>query len=107
MPSDNLTKCRASGWHNNCGLNCLTHFIAINIDDPQTREQYGGIVGYQNLLTAFAKYYKLPPTTTWEDVNNILKKFPEPSDREAIFSPVLRQQLGEFMVSPKLTHEGK
>ncbi len=92
--------CKTTGWYNNCGLNSLTHFLyaklsAIPADVlPHFLEQNPE---YDALLATFKRYYDLDKAITWQDVLGLLRDHPVPTDREAIFAPVLRAHLGKII----------
>lgn len=94
---------RTSGSHNNCGLNCMTHFLiskleAGEIEDRENRKEY------QELLRSFEEYYGLEPETLdFEALSKIIKKYPNPLDREEILAPVLRLHLKKVLGSEQET----
>lgn len=88
--------CSATGWHNNCGLNCLTHFLAKKIENGDIHI-FDDDPSYEKLLSTFQDYYHLPNKPSWDDIREKFQQFPNPLDREAIFAPVLRKLLGEII----------
>lgn len=103
MKSENLPQwnealhCKTTGWHNNCGLNCLTHFIYAKLEKNDLQKLYSNDAEYDKLLTTFQEYYALPNKPTWDDIKAMLSKLEAPHDREAILAPVLRQHLGKLI----------
>ncbi len=91
--------CKTTGWQNNCGLNCLTHFLYQQLSQGELQKNFATNPEYQALLVTFQEYYQLPQTPTWEDIKQLLDNYPVPTDKEAIFAPVLRQHLGKKLAS--------
>lgn len=86
---------------NNCGLNCVVHFLAAELMDPNMKAQDLAALyrkeGYADFLKSFESYYpKLKPVTP-ELLKNICKAYPHPKDRETIFCPPARKTLGSAM----------
>lgn len=90
--------CHTSGWCNNCGLNCLTHFIFSKLETQELQIKFATDPEYQALLKTFQQYYLLPekPEPTWGNVYQLLAPLC-PADREVIFAPVLRKHLSKIM----------
>lgn len=84
---------KTSGWYNNCGLNCLTHFFAAKLESGELQQLVSDSPEYQELLRTFQTYYDLPKQPSWGDIKTLFDKYPTPTDKEAIFSPVLRKHL--------------
>ncbi len=93
--------CQTSGWCNNCGLNCLTHFLYSKLESNElqslVKSDPGKYAEYQKLLVTFQEYYQLPVTPNWNDVKQILGNLDSPQDREFVMAPVLRVHLGKVM----------
>lgn len=97
---DDSTLCRATGWHNNCGLNCLTHFIAAKLETEEGLAQLDSrdYPEYAKLLMTYQEYYELPnEEATWEKVKELMQNNPNPKDREGILGPVLRKHLQKIL----------
>ncbi len=86
-----------SGWYNNCGINCLAHFIAAELvsktfdahkDSPETKL----------FLACFDEFYHCEGFGTPDNLRKLLKKYPHPKDREKILSPVLRIYLKKILL---------
>jgi hypothetical protein len=92
--------CKTTGWYNNCGLNSLTHFMYAKLSAipaelfPHFLEENPE---YNALLATFKRYYELNKEVTWQDVLGLLRNHPVPTDKEAIFAPVLRAHLGKVI----------
>jgi hypothetical protein len=89
--------CKTTGWQNNCGLNCLTHFLYSKLEKDELQKLFEHNAEYNALLETFREYYALPDSPTWDDIKNILTSLETPADREAVFAPVLRKHLGNVM----------
>lgn len=93
--------CKTTGWYNNCGLNCLTHFLynklsklpadgldLFLVENPE----------YLSLLETFKEYYSISQEFGWHDLLNLMQSHPAATDQEAIFAPVLRSHLGKVLI---------
>ncbi len=89
--------CKTTGWHNNCGLNCLTHFLIAKIVDGSAEQLFRSDKEYISLLQTFKQYYYLDGNLTIETLKQIIQAYPAATDREAIFGPVLRKQLEKVL----------
>ncbi len=89
--------CKTTGWHFNCGLNCLTHFLYSKLEKNELQKLFEKNVEYKDLLITFQEYYELPDPPTWDEVKALLTNLAAPTDREAVFSPILRKHLGKIM----------
>ncbi|HRE32873.1 MAG TPA: hypothetical protein PLD88_12920, partial [Candidatus Berkiella sp.] len=89
--------CKTTGWHNNCGLNCLTHFLYEKLHQGELQAYSSKNPEYIALLDTFQSYYQLPERPSWDEIYQILTTYPNATDREAILSPVLRQHLGNIL----------
>ncbi|MCS5710098.1 hypothetical protein [Candidatus Berkiella aquae] len=89
--------CKTTGWHNNCGLNCLTHFLYEKLHSGELQRHFSKNPEYIALLETFQSYYQLSERPTWNEVYQILATYSNATDREAILSPVLRQHLGKIL----------
>lgn len=87
----------ATGWQNNCGLNCLTHFFAYKLEKGEIQELVGQDPAYIELLKTFQEYYQLPHQPTWDEIAALFRRYPVPTDREAFFAPVLRKHLSKIL----------
>lgn len=94
---DESMRFKTSGWHNNCGLNCLTHFLVGKLKTGDVQQTFADNPSYQSLLTTFQEYYELPNVPTWNELNTLFNTLNVPTDYEAIFGPVLRLQLGKLL----------
>jgi len=88
--------CKATGWHNNCGLNCLTHLLKAKLDNNELEEIFSQ-PAYLRILESFKMFYKLDFTPSWSQIKTLLNNYANPIDHEAILSPVLRYYLGSFL----------
>lgn len=96
-------RCKTSSWQNNCGLNCVTHFLFSKLENNQLQSLFLDNPNYQALLASFQEYYELPILPTWNDIRDLLAALEAPHDREAIFAPVLRKHLGKLMITQAQT----
>ncbi|MFI4938019.1 MAG: hypothetical protein ACHQJ6_05865 [Candidatus Berkiellales bacterium] len=92
---------KTSGWHNNCGLHCLTHVLAEKLESGELQHQFAEDPAYQALLTSFQEYYGLRHCPTWDEIKSLLARYVVPTDREAILGPVLRKHLGKILLQHK------
>lgn len=90
---DFTKKCSTTGWQNNCGLNSLTHFFAYKVETGEIQDRMSEHPSYTALLYTFQTYYGLQNLPTWDDIKELFERYPVPTDREAIFAPVLRKYL--------------
>ncbi|MCS5710930.1 hypothetical protein [Candidatus Berkiella aquae] len=93
--------CKTTGWHNNCGLNALTHFLVAKLSAFSNSELdifLSENPEYLSLLASFNEYYGLTQEHGWHDVLDLLRAHPVPTDQEAIFAPVLRKHLGKALM---------
>ncbi len=88
-------RCKTSGWHNNCGLNCLSHFLITKLNDGDVEGFYGDDPAYTALRETFAEYYGLPSVPRWDEIKKVLESYRVATDQEAILAPVLRKHLGK------------
>ena len=88
-------KCYTTGWHNNCGLNCLANFISDKIESGQV-EALPTNPHLNDILKAFSEYYNIP-NVTWKDIHQLINQYPVPMDREAILGPVFRVLLSKVL----------
>lgn len=102
MAIDTSLLCRTTGWHNNCGLNCLSHFLHEKLQSGELQRTVASNPAYTELLKTFEDYYHLSSQPTWDEVNQILSSYKNATDREAILAPVLRRHLGKVL----LKHSG-
>ncbi len=91
-------KRQVSGWHNNCSLNCLTHYLIALLENKDSYQKLISSKTLNNFLKEIQKYYSLSDTPSIKDVLSIIQKYPAPTDREAIFGPVLRKALEEVII---------
>ncbi len=96
----NMNKiCQTSGWYNNCGLNCMTHFMFTKLS-AIPKNQFARFLKdnpeYDSFLSTFQTYYGLSQKPDWPVVLTLLADHTR-SDREAIFAPVLRSHIGKIM----------
>lgn len=94
--------CKTTGWHFNCGLNCLTHFLYSKLEKDELQRLFENNKEYKNLLITFQDYYKLNELPTWNEIKSLLSNLETPTDREAIFAPVLRKHLANIMARKAL-----
>lgn len=94
-PFDLSKKCKTSGWHQNCGVNCLTHFFAKMIENGEIQRSKNH--AYNELLNIFKIYYQLEKQPSWDDIANLFKVYTHPVDREIIFGPILRLNLQNLL----------
>lgn len=91
--------CQTSGWYNNCGLNCMTHFMFTKLSSLP-KNQFAKFLKdnpeYDAFLSTFQNYYGLKQKPNWAVVLDLLADHTR-SDREAIFAPVLRSHIGKIM----------
>ncbi len=102
MPGIDFNKnlmCETTGWHNNCGVNCLAHFLVAKLQNGELEVIFSNDPAYDALRKTFAEYYNLPNTPSWEDIKDFLNDFPAATDHEAILAPVLRKHLGNILAS--------
>ena len=90
--------CKTTGWHNNCGLNCLTHFLFNKLEKNELQTLFEFNPEYQSLLQTFQEYYNLSNTPSWDEIKTLLTGLSVPADREAVLAPVLRKHLGKIML---------
>jgi len=93
--------CKVSGWHNNCGLNCLSHFLFDKLSALPASEFDLFIAAnpeYISLLDTFKEYYGLRNNVGWQDILGLLRAHPAASDREALLAPVFRKHLGKLLL---------
>jgi len=98
MPLNKDLLCQTSAWHNNCGLNGLTHFLASKLETGELIEKFSRDPHYLALLDSFQEYYDLPNRPTWEEIRALFRKHTAATDKEAIFAPVLRKYLGKVIL---------
>lgn len=91
--------CRTTGWYNNCGLNCLTHFLLYKLERGELELMFAQDPQYNALLQTFQEYYHLPERPTWAQLTVLFGEnhYEVPTDREAILAPVLRKHLGKIL----------
>ena len=92
--------CKTTGWYNNCGLNSLTHFMYAKLSAiPESDFDVFLLHNpeYFELLETFKRYYNLNNAMGWQDILRLLREYPVPTDKEAIFAPVLRAHLGKVL----------
>ena len=94
-------QCKTTGWHNNCALNCLTHFLYGKLQTGDLQKSKINAQAYQALLTTFKSYYNIEGNLSWDNINALLSEFKVPHDREAVLAPVLRQYLAEVLKNQK------
>lgn len=90
-------KAKVSAFNNNCGFNCIAHFLIrkiLNADNKHLHELFKQS-GYEALLKTFLKFYNVPDClpVSPETIKAIFMKYIHPIDREAILGPVLREYL--------------
>lgn len=93
--------CKVSGWHNNCGLNCLTHFLFDKLSSMPVGEFDLFLAAnpeYIAILDTFKEYYNLQNNYGWQDILGLLRAHPVPTDREALLAPVFRKHLGKLLI---------
>ncbi|HRE32948.1 MAG TPA: hypothetical protein PLD88_13295, partial [Candidatus Berkiella sp.] len=93
--------CKTTGWHNNCGLNALTHFLYAKLSALSARDLDLFLAEnpeYFSLLESFNEYYGLTQEHGWHEVLDLLRCHPVPTDKEALFAPVLRKHLGKALI---------
>lgn len=90
--------CKTTGWHNNCGLNCLSHFLISKLQNNELPIIFDEHPAYHALLTTFQQYYQLSQTPTWDEIRQILESYSNATDQEAILAPVLRQYLSAVLM---------
>ncbi|MGE3318676.1 MAG: hypothetical protein AB7I18_05215 [Candidatus Berkiella sp.] len=93
--------CKVSGWHNNCGLNCLSHFLFDKLSSLPQGEFDLFIAAneeYVEILKTFKEYYGLNNNVGWQDILGLLRAHPAATDREALLAPVLRKHLGKILL---------
>lgn len=90
--------CKTTGWHNNCGLNCLSHLIFDKLQSGELQHAFTDSPAYLSLLETFQSYYQLSERPSWDDVYALLNSYPNATDHEAILAPVLRQHLGKILL---------
>jgi len=91
--------CQTSGWYNNCGLNCMTHFMFTKLSAIPSKQFTRFLKEnpeYDSFLSTFQTYYGLQQKPNWSVVLTLLTDHTR-SDREAIFAPVLRSHIGKIM----------
>lgn len=93
--------CETTGWHNNCGLNCLTHFLYSKLETGELQKAFLNHPEYEALLTTFQEYYQLKTKPTWDQIKTLLQNLEAPHDREAILAPVLRKRLSQTLLDDK------
>lgn len=97
-------RAHTSGWGNNCGFNCIVHFICDELEKPGNEAEIKKI--YESpenraMLDKFFDYYRLNETGIKKEnfnilsLKKILQQYPHPLDREIILGPVLREYVGE------------
>lgn len=92
--------CKTTGWYNNCGLNCLTHFMFDKLSAISEKDFDVFLVEnpeYIALADTFKRYYDLKENISWQEILRILREHTVPTDKEAIFAPVLRLHLGKVL----------
>lgn len=89
---------KTTGWHNNCGFNCLTHFILSKLESDELSPEILTSPEYQEILKLFQQYYNLSKQPTWDVIRAIINEYTTPTDREFIFGPVFRQYLEELLL---------
>ncbi len=90
---------KTTGWHNNCGFNCLSHLFASKLENQELQARFGKDPIYAMLLKTFQEYYGLSQLPTWDQINTLRQQYPVPTDWEAIFSPVLRKHLEKVLMN--------
>ncbi len=96
--------CRATGWQNNCGLNCLAHFLDHLLKTDFLQDNLSADPEYLALLDTFQEYYELDKPPTWQEVKALLDSYPVATDKEGILAPVLRLHLGKILTRiPEVT----
>lgn len=93
--------CKTTGWYNNCGLNCLTHFLFNKLSKIPAQELdmfLGQNPEYLSLLETFREYYFIKKEFGWHDILGLLQLHPAATDQEAILAPVLRAHLGKVLI---------
>ena len=98
-------KCNTSGWHNNCGLNCMSHFLVYKLDQSSDQQLSQLPEEYQNLLATFQEYYGLKERPTWKQVKALLKEYHSPVDHERILAPVLRLHVSKILQRDRYNNE--
>lgn len=94
LPIKTELLCSTTGWQNNCGLNCVVHYFDYLLKTNQL-EQFTLNPEYAALLDTFQAYYQLSEKPKWQDIKRLLDNYSNPTDKEAILAPVLRQHLGK------------
>lgn len=90
--------CKTTGWRNNCGLNCISHFIYDKLQSNELQHAFTDHPAYIALLETFQSYYQLSERPSWNDIRELLSQYPHATDHEAILAPVLRQHLGKILL---------
>ncbi len=98
MALEKALLCKTTGWHNNCGLNCLSHFLYDKLESGELQRTFATHPAYNELLNTFQQYYQLSSQPTWDEVYEMLRAYPNAIDREGIFAPVLRQHLRKVLL---------
>lgn len=96
--------CKVTAWHNNCGLNCITHFLCSKLESGELQSLFSEQPEYQALLHAFQEYYHLSQQPSWEHIKTLFESYLVPTDREAILAPVLRLYLGKMVAQNAQNH---
>ncbi len=103
MAMDTTLLCKTTGWHNNCGLNCLSHFLYDKLQSGELQRTFDSNPAYNELLKTFQDYYQLSAQPTWDEVYQLLGAYPNAIDKEAILAPVLRRHLGKVLLKHSQT----
>ncbi len=90
--------CKTLVLFHNCGFSCLAHFLCHKLESNELQQKFANDPEYRSLLETFQEYYRLSPTPTWDDIAKLFLNYDVPSDRELIFSPVLRMHLGKVLM---------
>ncbi len=89
--------CKTSAVNNNCGLNCLTHFLYSKLQSGEAQFIHSDNPDYKALLETFQEYYSLENKLNLDELKKLLDEFNNPIDREIVMAPVLRQHLSKVL----------
>lgn len=95
---DSALHCKASAWHNNCALNCLTHYLYSKLESNGVQDHFNNHPAYNLLRESFKDYYNLKTVPSWEQIKAILSEYSIAHDREAVMAPVFRKYLSKIIV---------
>lgn len=104
--SESISKvAETTGYNNNCGFNCISHFLIrkiITATDEELTLMFKES-GFQELKAEFAKFFQIPSAQLTPKILQDLfkKKYINPIDRELILGPVLRKYFGQLTIKKK------